>query len=42
MPGDNFGNNVFLWGTALLNAVSAYVSHLKNIRFRGATPNPVI
>ena len=23
MPGDNFGNNVFLWGTALLNAVTA-------------------
>ena len=28
MPGDNFGNNVFLWGTALLNAVTSFVSNL--------------
>jgi beta-glucosidase len=26
MPGDNFGDNKFLWGTNLLNAVSSYVS----------------
>jgi beta-glucosidase len=25
MPGDNFGDNKFLWGTNLLNAVSSYV-----------------
>lgn len=25
MPGDNFGDNNFLWGQALLNAVSSYV-----------------
>jgi beta-glucosidase len=25
MPGDNFGNNVFLWGQALLSAVSSSV-----------------
>jgi hypothetical protein len=25
MPGDNFGDNNFLWGQNLLNAVSSYV-----------------
>ena len=25
MPGDNFGDGNFLWGTALLNAVTAYI-----------------
>lgn len=26
MPGDNFGDNNFLWGQNLLNAVSSYAS----------------
>jgi beta-glucosidase len=33
MPGDNFGDNNFLWGNNLLNAVSAHVFPLPHPLF---------
>jgi hypothetical protein len=33
MPGDNFGNGVFLWGSALTSAVSSYVPRFRVLWF---------
>jgi beta-glucosidase len=43
MPGDNFGDNKFLWGTNLLNAVSSYVPRalpLSSFPFLPCLPSP--